>query len=471
MSNILIYDDDRLRGVTLARILSDCSLGAKIVLEKEDVVKELKSGSYDLIILDESYMEGRIENISSIRNLDSVIPIVVIGDSVDQEMFFKSFDYKISSLLKRPFKREILIDKVKKALRERELYLENLKTLVQLRQRVNELKVLNEIAKSLNSSLNPKEIFNVIIKKTADLVKAEAWSVLMVDEVTGELVFEAAAGQAADKLRGARIKMGQGVAGWVAQRGIPLIVPDVTKDPRFFPGVDKQTRFKTKSILCVPLKARDKVIGIVEVINKIGAENFDQDDLNIFETMVEHAAIAFQNASLYQQIETMTVIDDLTKLYNTRFCNQYLDSLFIKGKIDNSQISLIFLDVDHFKNVNDNFGHLVGSETLKVVGERIKNSIRKDDICVRFGGDEYIVILPRTAKKAAVVIAETIRQEISKKPFRTIDNKTFNLTITLGLASFPDDAGNKEELIGKADRAMYEGKETGRNKVVVASRQ
>ncbi|MEO0226249.1 MAG: diguanylate cyclase [candidate division WOR-3 bacterium] len=471
MSNILVYDEDRLRGVTLARILSDCALGARIVFEKEDVIKELKSATYDLIIIDESFLGGRIENISAIRNFDGAVPIIVIGDSVDQEMFFKSFDYKISSLLKRPFKREILIDKVKKALRERELYLENLKTVAQLRQRVNELKVLNEIAKALNSSLDPKEIFNIIIKKTADLVKAEAWSVLLVDENTGELVFEAAAGEAADRLKGMRIKIGQGVAGWVAQRGIPLIVPDVSKDPRFFPGIDRQTKFKTKSILCVPLKSREKVIGIVEVINKIGAENFDQDDLNIFETMIEHATIALQNASLYRQIEHMTVIDDLTKLYNARFCNLYLDRLFIQKGDANQPISLIFLDIDHFKYVNDNFGHLVGSETLKVVGDRIRNSIRKDDVCIRFGGDEYIVILPRTTKKAALVIAETIRQEICKKEFFATDKKTFNLTITLGLATYPEDARDKQELIRMADQAMYEGKETGRNKVVVASRK
>ena len=471
MSSILVYDDDRLRGVTLARILADCSLGAKIVLEKDEVVRELKGGSYDLIILDESYLEGRIEAVSGIRSLDTVMPIIVIGDNVDHEMFFKSFDYKISSLLKRPYRREVLIDKVKKALRERELYMENLRTVAQLRRRVNELKALNEIAKSLNTSLDLKEIFNVIIKKTADLVKAEAWSVLLTDEATGELVFEAAAGEAADKLRGARIKMGQGVAGWVAQRGIPLIVPDVSKDPRFFPGVDKHTRFKTKSILCVPLRSREKVVGIVEVINKIGAENFDQDDLNIFETMVEHATIALQNASLYHQIEHMTVIDDLTKLYNTRFLNQCLEALFLKSRIDNSPISLIFLDVDHFKNVNDNFGHLVGSETLRGVGERIKNSVRRDDICVRFGGDEYIVVLPRTTKKAAAVIAETIRQEVSKKPFNAMDRETFFLTVTLGLASFPEDAGNRDELVGMADHAMYEGKDTGRNRVIAASRK
>ncbi len=470
MISILVYDYDRLRAITLARILSDCSLTAKIVIEKDDVVREIKSSSYDLIIIDESFLEGRIESITGVRNLDALVPIIVIGDNVDQEIFFKSFDHKISSLLKRPFKREILIDKVRKALRERSLYLDNLKTVASLRQRVNELRALNEIAKALNSSLDPDEIFKVIIKKTADLVKAEAWSVLMVNENTGELVFEAAAGEAAEKLKGVRIKPGRGVAGWVAQRGIPLIVPDVSKDPRFFPGVDKQTKFKTRSILCVPLKSRDRVIGVVEVINKIGGENFDQDDLNIFETMVEHATIALQNASLYQQIEDMTVIDDLTKLYNTRYYNQYMDKLFLKAKIDSDYISLVFLDIDHFKFVNDNFGHLVGSETIRVVGERIRNSVRKGDVCVRFGGDEYIVVLPRTTKKAALVIAETIRQEISKKPFSATDNKTFNLTVTIGVATFPDDAANKEELIGLADRAMYEGKETGRNKIVSAEK-
>jgi diguanylate cyclase (GGDEF)-like protein len=131
-------------------------------------------------------------------------------------------------------------------------------------------------------------------------------------------------------------------------------------------------------------------------------------------------------------------------------------------------VSLIFLDIDFFKLVDDNFGHLVGSETLRYVGERLKRVVRRGDVVVRYGGDEYIVILPNTDKKTAAIIAERIRREVNKEPFYAFDNKKFSLSITSGVATYPDDAQSRDELIGKADKAMYKGKLSGRDKVVLA---
>jgi diguanylate cyclase (GGDEF)-like protein len=130
-------------------------------------------------------------------------------------------------------------------------------------------------------------------------------------------------------------------------------------------------------------------------------------------------------------------------------------------------LSLIFIDIDFFKLVDDNFGHIVGSETLRIVGERLKRVVRGGDVVIRYGGDEYIVLLPSTDKKTASVIAERMRKEINREPFYAFNNKKFGLTITLGLATYPDDAKTRDDLIGKADKAMYEGKLSGRDKVVL----
>jgi diguanylate cyclase (GGDEF)-like protein len=129
---------------------------------------------------------------------------------------------------------------------------------------------------------------------------------------------------------------------------------------------------------------------------------------------------------------------------------------------------LIFLDIDFFKLVNDRFGHLVGGETLRAVGERIRTVARKDDYCIRYGGDEYIVILPETVKKTALHIAERIRKAVADEPFLAFENQLFHLTITSGVATYPDDAQSKEELLGLSDQAMYVGKTRGKNLVVDA---
>lgn len=345
--------------------------------------------------------------------------------------------------------------------------LPNPRTVISLQQKVQELKTLNEIVQAINSSLEPKDILRTIMEKIAFLIRAEGWSVLLLDHDRQELVFEAAAGEAGMKLIGLRLKIGQGVAGWVAAKGESLIVPDVNKDPRFYSGVDKKTKFTTRSILCVPMKRRDTIIGVVEVVNKIGGESFTDDDLELFESLVPHITIALENANMYRRLEESNKIDDLTKLYNNRYCNQFLDELFQRPTGNRTPISLIFLDIDYFKLVDDNFGHLVGSETLKLVGSRIKKVIRDRDVAVRYGGDEYIVILPDTDKRTAGLVAERIRTAIADEPFSTFDRKKFRITVTLGVASYPQDARNRDDLIGKADKAMYEGKMTGRNKVVL----
>jgi two-component system cell cycle response regulator len=203
-------------------------------------------------------------------------------------------------------------------------------------------------------------------------------------------------------------------------------------------------------------------------VNKVGGEPFTRDDLEIFENFVAHITIALENAAMYKRMEEASLIDDLTQLYNTRFCNQYLDGFLDDRKGSKRLISLIFLDIDFFKLVDDNFGHLVGSETLKRVGDRLAKVVRKGDVVIRYGGDEYIVLLPQTDKKTAQVIAERIRKEINSAPFLAFGNKQFSISVTLGVATSPDDATTRDGLIGAADKAMYEGKLSGRDKVILA---
>ncbi|OPX17532.1 hypothetical protein BXT86_06005 [candidate division WOR-3 bacterium 4484_100] len=461
---ILIYDPDRLRLATLARNLHDLGFNWTAVMNIREISRKLCKRRFDIIILDES----AIKKIERLKKLDQHIPIIVIvekGSSIDYERLIY---LGVEGLVFRPYRLDYLKSVINKAAQRRSEILSNLKAVASLKQRVQELQGLNEIVQAINSSLEPKEIFRIIMEKIAHLIKAEGWSVLLLDQERQELIFEAATGEAGKKLLGMRLKVGQGVAGWVARYGRSLIVPDVSKDPRFYSGVDKKTKFTTKSILCVPMKSRDRIIGVVEVVNKIGGEPFNQDDLKIFENLVAHLTIALEKADMYRRMEKATLVDDLTKLYNVRYCNQYLDNFLIKRKPGHSVISLIFLDIDFFKLVDDNYGHLVGSETLKRVAERMRKVVRKDDVLVRYGGDEYIVILPFTDKKTAAVIAERIRKEINQEPFYAFGNKKFKISVTLGVASYPEDAKNRDGLIGAADKAMYKGKMSGRNKVVLA---
>ena len=460
----LIYDPDRLRLTTLTRNIQDLGLNCVELVTLDDIQKAMKKREFDVLILDGT----AIRIIKQLKKLGAGIPIIFIIDRNSKINYEKIILNGVEGLILRPYQIDFLKKTVEKAIKKRSEIILNLKAVMSLKQKIQELQTLNEVVQAINSLLKPKEILRIIMEKTADLIRAEGWSVLLLDNEKQELVFEAVAGEAGQKLLGMRLKIGQGVAGWVAQYGQSLIVPDVTKDQRFYSGADEKTKFITKSILCVPMKIRNKIIGVVEVVNKIGGEPFTQADLEIFENLVAHVTIALENAKMYRKMEEASQIDDLTQLYNTRYCNQFLDNFLMERKGSRGLISLIFLDIDFFKLVDDNYGHLVGGETLRLVGKRLKKVVREGDIVVRYGGDEYIVVLPNTDKKTTAIIAERIRKEISKEPFYAFGNKKFNISITLGVASYPEDAKNRDELIGKADKAMYKGKLSGRDKVVLA---
>lgn len=458
-AKVLIHDLDRLRAINTARLLAEEGYYTQFTHLTEDVVKRLRREPFDIVLVDQDF------DISKITKIDPDIEIIIIGDDFDKDLLYQLNEDRI---LKRPFRNEHLLEMITKAWDRRQKSFKSMEALLALQRRIKELQTLNEVVRVLNSSLDPDQIFKRIMEKITDLIKAEAWSLLMLDKERDELYFEEAAGPVGQKLIGKRIEIGKGVVGWVAKGGKSIIVPDVNQDPRFNPFFDKKTSFKTKSILCVPLKRGNELFGVLEMINKIGGDPFVRDDLLLLEIFAEHATVAIQNAMLYKKIKQLTITDDLTNLHNSRFCNIFLDQTVEEAKRDKKNVSVIFLDIDFFKLVNDRFGHLVGGETLKAVGERIKGVARKVDYCIRYGGDEYVVILPDTPKKTALVIAERIRKAMSDEPFLAFENQLFHLTITSGVATFPDDAGSKDDLIGMSDRAMYVGKIRGKNLVIDA---
>lgn len=174
-----------------------------------------------------------------------------------------------------------------------------------LEERVKELNILQEVGNKISSTLRLKDLLNLIMLLSKETLEAEASSLMLLDEKSNELVFEVALGEKGDIIKQFRIPLGDGIAGWVAMTGEPLIVNDVGKDPRFAKKYDMATSFRTKSILCVPLKTKEKIIGVIEVLNKIGIDNFDENDLNLLQAISNQAAIAIENARLYQDLKEL----------------------------------------------------------------------------------------------------------------------------------------------------------------------
>jgi diguanylate cyclase (GGDEF)-like protein len=337
----------------------------------------------------------------------------------------------------------------------------------ELRTTAKRLAILTDIVKTANSILEPRKVIELIMGKVQQLIPSEAWSMLMVDEEKQELTFELALGEKANDVSSFRVKIGEGVAGWVAQTGKPTIVNDTARDPRFARRFDTKTAFQTRSILCAPLISRGRTIGVVEIINKLGGR-FSDSDLDVLLTLVEPCAIAIENAILFQKAEQLTITDDLTKLFNSRYLNLYIGREIKRCKRHGIPLSVIFLDLDGFKGVNDQYGHLAGSRTLTEVGAILSEAVRESDILARYGGDEFVVVLPETPAAGALVIAERIRKAIESHRFLQEQGLSARISASFGIASYPDHALTPEGLIQKADQAMYRVKERDKNGIEVA---
>ena len=329
------------------------------------------------------------------------------------------------------------------------------------------LAILTDVVKTANSILEPRKVIELVVEKIRQLIPSEAWSLLMVDEEKQELVFEAALGAKGKEVTALRPKIGEGVAGWVAETGKPAIVNDVKRDPRFAPHVDAKTSFETRSILCAPLVSRGRTIGVLEILNKRGG-NFTKTDLEQVLTLVEPCAIAIENAILFQRTEQLTITDDLTRLFNSRYLNLYLGREIKRCKRHGIPLSVIFLDLDGFKGINDQYGHLAGSGTLTEVGGILALGVRESDILARYGGDEFIVVLPETPASGALVIAERLRRAIEEHRFLEPQGIAARISASFGISTYPDHALSPEGLIQKADQAMYRVKEREKNGIEVA---
>src|SRR5256886_2854048 len=307
-----------------------------------------------------------------------------------------------------------------------------------------EIAVFHELGKALTSSLQLDQVLRTIMEKIDEFLRPDNWSLLLLDEAKQELYFELAVGKASQALKDVRVKVGQGIAGWVAQRGETVVVPDTSKDTRFFAKVDEKTKTETQSIVAVPVRFRDTCLGVIELINCIGPEGFDPRDLKLLEALSDFAAIALENARHVKRIHELTITDDCTSLYNARHMSVILETEIYRSQRYNYEFSLIFVDLDHFKQVNDTQGHLVGSRLLADIGNALKQHCRLIDFAFRYGGDEFVLLLPQTSKENALHVARRLHALIRGTEWLASRRLNLRVTAGMGVASYPIDLRTKE---------------------------
>ncbi|HEX7407082.1 MAG TPA: sensor domain-containing diguanylate cyclase [Candidatus Binatia bacterium] len=332
-----------------------------------------------------------------------------------------------------------------------------------------ELAIFHDVAKALTSSLNLDSILQTIMAKVAEYFRPDTWSLLMVDEAADELYFAIAVGDAADALKSVRLHIGEGIAGWVARNGEALVVPDVYNDARFAKRIDEMTKWQTRSIICIPLKAKQRVLGVIQLIN-VPMSSFTDSEMFFLRAICDYAAIAIDNARSVERIQELTITDDCTGLYNARHLYKTLEAEVYRSARFSYEFTVLFVDLDHFKLVNDTHGHLIGSKLLNEIGYTIKSHLRLIDYAFRYGGDEFVVLLPQTGKDSGLVVARRLLDSFRNSRFLKDEALNLNVRASIGLAAYPDDAKSAHEIIRQADEMMYEVKNSTRDNIAIAQR-
>lgn len=320
--------------------------------------------------------------------------------------------------------------------------------------------VLFEIGKLVGSNLEPGIVLSRISELVCQMVGAKACSVMLLDAERKRLLAKAAYGIRTERVHSLSFAVGEGVAGWVVERGEPVLINDAATDPRFvvLPG----TKTVIASMLCVPLIARGERVGVVTATTDY-PNAFGSDDLELVRFVSTTIALDIENMRLHR----VAVTDPLTGAYNREFLLQRLPAEIQEALDRDRTLSVALVDVDHFKAVNDHHGHGIGDVVLAEVARRLRAAIRGGDLLVRYGGEEFIAVLPKADAGRAWEVGERMRQRVCERAFDIERGIALLVRISVGIAQWRV-GETMPDLIGRADTAMYGAKQRGRNRVEVA---
>ena len=284
------------------------------------------------------------------------------------------------------------------------------------------------------------------------MLYADESDVLTVRVVEGELN-----PQIQDRIS---LRKGEGIAGMVVETGRPKIANLGRQDPDF-KGVNPRET-DVRQLMCIPLQGKRDIIGVINLVNKRSGEPFSQEDLALLNSIAPQAAVTIENFRLYNY----AVSDGLTGLFVRRHFDGWLLQEFERVKRYGGELSVIMVDIDHFKHINDTYGHPTGDWVLIEAAKILKSRIREPDIVARYGGEEFVIGLPATELAGAEVLAERLRRGMEERSFENKD-VIISVTISLGVASFStSQAASRIDLMKYADKALYEAKASGRNRFV-----
>ncbi len=336
--------------------------------------------------------------------------------------------------------------------------LQNAKLYSAERHKSQQLEAINAIARQTTAVLDIDELLRKSCEVILQSFETDHVAVLLLED--GQLVLRAQMGKLTPRLAlGIALPTGMGMCGRAISTGKPVMENDISQVPGYFTGFAE-----TKSEMCLPLVSLGETIGVLALENaQVNA--FSAADVQPLESVADICAAAIQNARYFEKVRQMAYLDGLTGIFNRRYFEVRIAEEIERAHRYENELSIIMIDVDHFKKLNDEFGHLLGDEALRQVSAIFAHNLRKVDIACRYGGEEFVILAPQTSGEAAYGVAEKLRRVVEAWAFPGVPRP---VTIASGVASFPANGRTRDELVKAADDALYRAKQNGRNRVEMA---
>jgi len=328
-----------------------------------------------------------------------------------------------------------------------------------LHTRLATREALDTVIAGTSSTLDPDTIAAFLVDWAHGWIPATSWAVVACERGTTPALL------AASSLDEHGQRLALELAARAARQARHLYIPDLLRDPPVTPG-------RMGAVVAYVLIARKELTGVLVGIDEIAAAiepRLDRRAEAAWESLLAPAAVALANSLALRRAEQLSVTDDLTGLYNLRFLNEALRREVKRAGRSPRPISVLFIDLDCFKAVNDTYDHLHGSRVLIEAATLLRGCARETDVVARFGGDEFVLILPETAAEGARAVADRIRERVSAHSFLATEGRAIRLTVSIGVATMPGAASSAHELLESADRAMYRAKAAGKNAIHVAA--
>jgi diguanylate cyclase (GGDEF)-like protein len=333
------------------------------------------------------------------------------------------------------------------------------------RQSAERRAILHRVSQEIvSANLDPEEIYTAIHQAAAQIMPVEAFVITQFDEKK-QLIQAVYLIDRSGRTPPQTASPNRGLSGRILASGQPIYIEDTLDTSQLGDAIHFGDPAQVRSVLAVPMRLRGKVKGMISA-QSYAPGAYTAEDQNLLEMLASYAAIALDNAALFQNIQKMAITDELTGIYNRRYLFEVGRSELHRARRFKRPLSVFMLDIDHFKQVNDTFGHAIGDVVLHQFAQLLKSNIRDIDILGRYGGEEFIVILPETHLSEASAIAERLRTTIYET-FQNLYRGSINLSVSIGVAEMNPNIHSLSRLIDRVDDAMYDAKKLGRDRVVV----